>query len=562
MISPCILIPVYNHGNTIAATLAQLSPFRLPVLLVNDGSNDDTSRVLDQLASSDGSVTLLSLPQNSGKGAAVMAGFRKISELGHSHAIQIDADGQHDISDLATMLKLMAARPEAVICGQPVFNDSVPRIRYYARYITHFWVWIETLSFAIKDSMCGFRAYPLEPCLRIINRHSLGTRMEFDTEILVRLFWEGVEPCFFPTRVVYPDNGLSHFRALEDNLRISWMHTRMVMGMLRRLPALLFRPGNKHWSETRDRGGVAGILLLFRLYKWFGRKPFSAVLRIVIFYYTATSKNTRRFSEQYWNHVLAANPGIEPSRSSGGFWRTYRHLYSFGETMLDKLAVWSGDINMDDLDVEGDPLLIEALAKGKGAILITSHFGNTEICLAMSKRIPAIRNVNALVFNIHAPRFAQALKRVNQEATLNLVHIDQVGIDTAIRLQEMTDRGELIAIAADRTPVGTRDRTQPVKFLGEYAEFPEGPWILAHTLRCPVFMIFCARVGERFKVEIRPLADQVHLPRESRSENIGLHIEQFATVLEKWVIRYPYQWYNFYDFWRRSDSSAQQNVER
>jgi predicted LPLAT superfamily acyltransferase/GT2 family glycosyltransferase len=562
MISPCILIPVYNHGNALAATLGRLAPFRLPVLIVNDGSDSATCRILEQLADSNESVTLLNLSRNSGKGAAVMAGFRMASEMGHSHAIQIDADGQHDVSDLTTMLKLLAARPDAVICGQPVFDDSVPRVRYFARYITHFWVWVETLSFAIKDSMCGFRAYPLEPCLRIINGYSLGTRMDFDTEILVRLFWEGVEPCFFPTRVIYPDNGLSHFRPLEDNLRISWMHTRMVMGMLRRLPALLFRPASRHWSETRDRGGVAGILLLFHLYKWFGRKPFSAILRVVIFYYTATSSRTRRVSRQYWDHMLAENPNIDPSRARTGFWQTYRHLFSFGETMLDKLAVWSGDINMDDLDVEGDAQLIAALAKGKGAILLTSHFGNTEICLAMSKKIPAIRNVNALVFNIHAPRFGQALKRINREATLNLVHIDQVGMDTAIRLQEMVDRNELIAIAADRTPVGTRHRTQAVKFLGDYAEFPEGPWILAHTLRCPVFMLSCARDGERFKVEIRPLAELVNLPRASRTEDIRLHIQQFAALLEKWVIRYPYQWYNFYDFWRRPDSSAQQTNER
>ncbi|MCJ7557930.1 MAG: hypothetical protein MUP90_13580 [Gammaproteobacteria bacterium] len=215
---------------------------------------------------------------------------------------------------------------------------------------------------------------------------------------------------------------------------------------------------------------------------------------------------------------------------------------------------------MDDLDVEGDSLLIEALENGKGAILITSHFGNTEICLALSKRIPAIRNVNALVFDNHAPRFGEALRKINQEAALNLFNIDLVGIDTAIRLQEMIDRSELIAIAADRTPVGTSQRTQPVKFLGDYAFFPEGPWILAHILRCPVFMLSCAREGERFKVEFHPLADLVHLPRESRSEDVRLLIQEFATLLEKWVIRYPYQWYNFYDFWRSPESSTNKNM--
>lgn len=240
MIKVCAVIPVYNHGGTVGAVAAKLRAQGLPVLLVDDGSEAATATQLDALARQDG-IQLLRLPHNQGKGAAVIAGMHRAAEQGYSHGLQIDADGQHDADDASRFVAAAEAAPEALICGCPIYDESVPRARLYGRYATHIWVWINTLSFAVRDSMCGFRIYPLATTLPQLAHASMGRRMDFDTEIAVRLVWAGVPVVNQPTRVHYPVGGISHFRVWRDNVLISAMHTRLFFGMLLRSPVLLAR---------------------------------------------------------------------------------------------------------------------------------------------------------------------------------------------------------------------------------------------------------------------------------------------------------------------------------
>jgi len=239
--APCALIPIYNHGSTIARTVQGLRAHGLPVVVVDDGSDAATRDVLDALDRDEPGMTLIRLPHNQGKGRALAAGLRAAREAGYSHALQIDADGQHDTDDAPRFVEEARMFPHAMVCGSPVYDDSVPRGRLYGRYVTHVCVWIETLSLAIRDSMCGYRLYPLEATCAELDRAPVPARMDFDTEIAVRLFWRGVPVRNLSTRVIYPENGLSHFRMLRDNLRISAMHTRLLLGMLPRAPGLLWR---------------------------------------------------------------------------------------------------------------------------------------------------------------------------------------------------------------------------------------------------------------------------------------------------------------------------------
>ena len=240
--SYCIVIPNYNHTVVIDKLLGSLAKFQLPVIMINDGSDADSSAFMQALAERYSYVTLVSHLHNQGKGAAVQTGLKQADSLGFTHAIQVDADGQHDITDISKLVELSQAQPNQLISGQPIYNESVPKHRYYARYLTHVWVWIETLSFDIKDTMCGFRVYPLAETLGLLAKNNnIGQYMAFDTEIMVRLYWDGVETTFLATKVNYPENGVSHFRLWEDNVAISWMHTRLVFGMLKRLPQLLLR---------------------------------------------------------------------------------------------------------------------------------------------------------------------------------------------------------------------------------------------------------------------------------------------------------------------------------
>lgn len=239
--APCALIPIFNHKDTIARTVAGLRAHGLPVVIVDDGSDEATRAVLDRLALEQPDLYVLRLPYNQGKGRALSAGLLAARDRGYTHALQIDADGQHDVSDVPRFLAESAADPRAMICGRPIYDDSVPRGRLYGRYITHFFVWLETLSMEIHDSMCGFRLYPLEPTCTELARKPFPARMDFDTEAAVRLVWRGVPVRNLPTRVIYPENGLSHFRMWRDNVRISAMHTRLLIGMLPRAPRLLWR---------------------------------------------------------------------------------------------------------------------------------------------------------------------------------------------------------------------------------------------------------------------------------------------------------------------------------
>jgi len=244
---PVALVPVYNHGATVGAVVQTLHDLALPVILIDDGSDAECAAVLDALVASSEKTSLLRLPCNGGKGGAVIAGLREAHAQGYSHALQLDADGQHDAAALPAFLDAMRDAPQAVIVGYPRYDASVPTGRLVGRYATHVWVWINTLSRRIRDSMCGLRIYPLAATQPVLDAMPCHSRMEFDTEILVRLDWAGVPIRNLPIAVRYPEDGVSHFRLWRDNARISWMHTRLFFGMLRRLPRLLSR----HFSEQR-----------------------------------------------------------------------------------------------------------------------------------------------------------------------------------------------------------------------------------------------------------------------------------------------------------------------
>jgi glycosyltransferase involved in cell wall biosynthesis len=238
---PCALIPIYNHKDTIVETVHGLRAHGLPVVIVDDGSDEATRAVLSALAAGEAAVQLIRLPRNGGKGRALTAGLIAARDAGYTHALQIDADGQHNVGDVPRFLAEGRGDPRALVCGQPIYDESVPRARLYGRYVTHVCVWMETLSFTLRDSMCGYRLYPLDATCAEIDRAPLPARMDFDTEVAVRLIWRGVPVRNLTTRVIYPENGLSHFRMLRDNLRISAMHTRLLLGMLPRAPILLLR---------------------------------------------------------------------------------------------------------------------------------------------------------------------------------------------------------------------------------------------------------------------------------------------------------------------------------
>jgi glycosyltransferase involved in cell wall biosynthesis len=262
---PCAILPSHNHARAVPGIVAALRARGLPVFVIDDGSDAATRASLAQLAVPGNTVRVARLDPNQGKGGAVEHGFRLAMAAGFTHALQIDADGQHDISALDDLLRLAQAHPDDLITGVPVYDRSVPLGRAIGRYLTHFWVWVETLSFQISDSMCGFRVYPLGAVAALLAAgETVGRRMDFDTEIMVRLFWRGVKVIEHPVAVTYPPGNTSNFDLWRDNLRITAMHTRLFFGMLRRVAGPGFRPPAADPSlgiarRTRCLLGPAGL---------------------------------------------------------------------------------------------------------------------------------------------------------------------------------------------------------------------------------------------------------------------------------------------------------------
>lgn len=238
--NPCLLVPIYNHSREFAPVAAKLAALNIPCLLVDDGSDSDNAAQLDALLTQFPFLTLLRQPHNGGKGTAVCAGLREAARLGYSHALQIDADGQHNHEDIPRFLALSREHPGAVVTGNRNYINA-PKSRMYARKLTDFWVCVNTVSRSIGDSMCGFRLYPLAQTLALINSSRISQRMDFDSDILVKLVWRGIAVFEIKTDVVYRPEITSHFDVLHDNIAISWMHTRLFFGMLLRLPKLLYR---------------------------------------------------------------------------------------------------------------------------------------------------------------------------------------------------------------------------------------------------------------------------------------------------------------------------------
>ena len=239
----CALIPIFDHGDTIGDVLERLAPLGLPCIVVNDGSGPATADALTRLAARHAWIQVEHLAVNRGRGAALRHGYRAAWAHGFSHAVQLDADGQHDPIDASALLEAAERNPEALVLGTPRFDATAPRARLYGRRISQAIVWAYTGSRAIHDPLCGFRCFPLAPTVALLERERLGDRMDFDPEIVVRLAWQGLPIVNVPVRVRYFPEGRSHFRMVRDNVLIARTYGRL-------LPARIAQA----WPRRRGAG--------------------------------------------------------------------------------------------------------------------------------------------------------------------------------------------------------------------------------------------------------------------------------------------------------------------
>jgi len=309
---------------------------------------------------------------------------------------------------------------------------------------------------------------------------------------------------------------------------------------------------NQHWSEINEATSVAGIKFLFFVYRTLGRAVFNVFLFPVIVYYFVFQPRARRASRDYLARVQRAG-GIPPTASL----RLYniRHFFSFGSGQLDKLAAWSGGVRSEQVQYDRYLEFLNTVRSGQGVLLIASHLGNLDISRMMADTHNRVTR-NILVHTKHAESFNRILREVDEASCLNLIQVTEVTPATAVMLNEKVQAGEVVVIAGDRTPIGGNGRHAAVNFLGDTAMLPQGPYILASILRCPVYLIFCLRKDDHFRVTIEPFADEIRLSRRNRDGEAQLWAQRFADRLTDFALREPLQWFNFYDFWWRPEGTA------
>jgi predicted LPLAT superfamily acyltransferase len=306
----------------------------------------------------------------------------------------------------------------------------------------------------------------------------------------------------------------------------------------------------EHWAEQRELGRTSGLWIMYAVHATLGRWAFAALLYPVAAYFYLTARRARRASQAYL--ALVRRRLYELGQAPRAIGSTFRHFLDFGHCILDKGATWSGRLPPSCIEID-NPALFERLRDSRhGALFIVSHLGNLEVLRARAQVDRGIA-INALVSTRHSPKLNKLLLSINPSASERLVEIDTLGPESIVRLQDRIHAGEHVAVAADRVSVRHRERSVHAPFLGVSAPFPEGPFVLASLLACPVYLLFCLRIDGRYRVFIEPFADPLALPRRTRRQALEHAIVRYAQRLEAHCLLAPTQWFNFFDFWGQAD---------
>ncbi len=549
----CALIPTHNHYLALEAMILRLKQENLDILIVDDGSNHKTKQAVQTLSLNYPDIHLLTFEMNEGKGKAIYEGLIWAKENGYTHVFQIDADGQHSLDAVEPCMILSKRNPQALISGQPIYDQSMPTSRRIGRWFTHVWVWVETLSFRITDSMCGFRIYPVCETIRIIEEFRPGRRMDFDTEVMVRLFWTGTPVIMSPVKVTYPEGNLSNFDVLRDNWRLTKMHTKLVFWMLAHLVSIVKkRPDYQcldlpeqaiHWASMKERAPLLGLFFLAFCYSMLGKRFCTLIGTPIVFYYYLVNKSQRQASKNFLKRaLLLRNLGETP--------KPFKHFMAFFEMALDKFAAWTGKMKWDQVECAGPISFDEIMNKGQGCMLLVSHLGNMEFCRAAAS-LDHQKQLHVLLHSKNAQRYQQLLRAFTPLTTTNILEVTEIGPDTLIYLKDRIAQGECVVMAGDRIPIRQKGRVSFLPFMGKEAPFAQGPYILASLLECPVYMAVAIREKTSIKVFIDLLAKKIVLERSHKTDQINNYISLFAQYLEMYAIKYPYQWFNFFDFWKK-----------
>lgn len=543
--NPCIIIPCYEkHATILENTIKQYLYLNLPILIIDDGSSFEFAKMIESVATKY-TCHLIRNEKNGGKGCAIKHGLKVAHQRKFSHAIQIDSDGQHSPSQIEVLIKESQKHPTSLISGSPIYDESISKARYYGRYLTHFWVWIHTLSFKIKDSMCGYRVYPLSKTIDVLTKYQVGNKMDFDIEIMVLLFWENTKIHFIEVPVSYPKENVSYFNSLDDNILISKMHTKLFFKMLFKSPKIIANKfstnENLPWYKNDEKGSYFLMLLTLNLFKLSGPRPVKFIGKFISRYYSITSKETSLRSEHFKQIYkdYCVNQNIDYHNFT-----TYDHINSFTEMVIDKLSVWSKIIQRKNINATDLIEYHKILNQEKGAFFISSHFGNLEIIRSIGQTTKKFK-INTLMYTDNSQKILSLINKISADSMVGIININEISPSLAINLKDKIENQELIFCMGDRITINS-NKSLPVKMLDKEVRLPYGPFLIAHLLNAPTYSIHCYKDKNEYRIALKEINIDKTL---DKNINIGKIAQSYASEVEDLIIKKPTQWFNFNNFW-------------
>lgn len=307
----------------------------------------------------------------------------------------------------------------------------------------------------------------------------------------------------------------------------------------------------KAWDRSAERGSLAGLRLVVWCYRTFGRRIAFLLVDPIVAYFFLTDPTGRRASRTYLERIAATPEGRESLGRRPGFWASYLHYRSFAVSIFDRLEVWFGRSEDIQIETEGVERMARHVRSGRGALLIGAHLGSFDVL-----RLLALRDgvtINVVMYTRHAEKINRIFRDLSPEATVRVIDVGSTAVNSTLEIRRCIERGELVSLLGDRISPGGGSRCRRIPFLGRPAPFPEGPFQLASLLGCPTLLVLALRCGRRrYRLIAEPLGEAPGGPRRERARQVEEWMRQYAKRLEQHCIRFPYQWYNFFDFWEGS----------
>ena len=306
--------------------------------------------------------------------------------------------------------------------------------------------------------------------------------------------------------------------------------------------------GRSAWSGMAERGSIGALLLIRWLYRQLGRRATVAALTPIVAYFFVTGRATRRASMEYLRTLWAA-PGGRAALGGPPTWRhVFRHIHEFAESIVDRMIVWSGDVESISIDYGDTEIVLELAREGRGAILLGSHLGSYDLLRSVAERTGVVLNI--LMFTPRTARINAFFEQMHPGLKMRLISFEPGSIRAVFEMKAAIDRGEFVGVMGDRVWESEHDRSVSVTFLGRQARFPLGPFLLQAVLGCPMILTGCFRTGAgRYQASAVPFTPAGVVPRSDRRQYAEDLAQRYALVLEEWCMRTPYQWFNFFEFW-------------